>query len=149
MQFRRDAHHEFAAKAFAGKRFWRGLAVCFHVLDCIRNNLAGSEVPTDAVCFQAQQAAEKAVKAWLQAQDDPFPKTQDIEELVEQAAKSDPGFQPLTKPAAVLTPYVSAFRYPGGADDPMPSREEFDEALKHASVIYDFVLNLLPAEARP
>ena len=31
----------------------------------------------------------------------------------------------------------------------MPSREEFDAALQHAQAIYDFVLNLLPAEARP
>jgi len=30
-----------------------------------------------------------------------------------------------------------------------PSREEFDEALQHAQAIYDFVLSLLPAEARP
>jgi predicted RNase H-like HicB family nuclease len=29
------------------------------------------------------------------------------------------------------------------------SREEFDEAMQHAQTIYDFVLNLLPAEARP
>jgi hypothetical protein len=44
---------------------------------------------------------------------------------------------------------VSAFRYPGLTDDPMPSREEFDAALQHAQTIYDFVLNLLPAEAQP
>ena len=31
----------------------------------------------------------------------------------------------------------------------MPTHEEFDEALNHAQAIYDFVLNLLPAEARP
>jgi hypothetical protein len=31
----------------------------------------------------------------------------------------------------------------------MPEREEFDEALRHAQAIYDFVLKLLPAEARP
>jgi hypothetical protein len=36
-----------------------------------------------------------------------------------------------------------------GSYKPMPSREEFDEALQHAQAIYDFVLNLLPAEARP
>ena len=85
----------------------------------------------------------------LQSKDDPFPKTHDIEDLVEQAAKLNPGFQQLAQPAAVLTPYVSAFRYPGGADEPMPTREEFDEALQHAQAIYDFVLNLLPAEERP
>jgi len=31
----------------------------------------------------------------------------------------------------------------------MPSREEFDAALQYAQTIYDFVLILLPAEARP
>ena len=33
--------------------------------------------------------------------------------------------------------------------EPMPGREEFDEALQHAQAIYDFVVKLLPAEARP
>ena len=59
------------------------------------------------------------------------------------------GFEAFEKPAEILTPYVFGFRYPGGADELMPSREEFDEALQHAQVIYDFVLNLLPTEARP
>ncbi len=31
----------------------------------------------------------------------------------------------------------------------MPSRKEFDAALQHAESIYDFVLDLLPAQARP
>ncbi len=31
----------------------------------------------------------------------------------------------------------------------MPTREEFDEALTHAQTIYDFVLTLVPPEARP
>ena len=51
--------------------------------------------------------------------------------------------------AEILTPYVSAFRYPGLTDDPMPSREEFDAALQQAQAIYDFVLNLVPTAARP
>jgi hypothetical protein len=49
----------------------------------------------------------------------------------------------------VLTPYVSAFRYPGGFDEAMPTREEFDEALQYAQAIYDFVIDQFPAEARP
>ncbi len=55
----------------------------------------------------------------------------------------------LTMPLKFSPPYVSAFRYPGLTDDPMPAGEEFDEALQHAPAIYDFVLKLLPAEARP
>ena len=112
--------------------------------------LAALEEPLlDTAIYHCQQAAEKSVKAWLQSKDDPFPKTHDLEVLVEQAAGINPDFGRFAKAASVLTPYVSAFRYPGGADEPMPSREEFDEALQHAQAIYDFVLNLLPAEARP
>ena len=103
----------------------------------------------DTAIYHCQQAAEKSLKAWLQSNDDPFPRTHDIEDLVEQASGINPDFGEFAGAAAVLTPYVSAFRYPGGFDEPMPTREEFDEALQHAQAIYDFVLNLLPADARP
>ena len=61
----------------------------------------------------------------------------------------DENFKQFVNAAAVLTPYVSAFRYPGGSDEPMPSREEFDEALQHAQTISDFVLGLVPPAAKP
>ena len=51
--------------------------------------------------------------------------------------------------AAALTPYAWEFRYPGDLAETYPAREEFDEALQHAQTIYDFVLNLIPTEARP
>ena len=113
--------------------------------------LATPEDPLlDPAIYHCQQAAEKSVKAWLQANDDPFPKTHDIEELVEQASDINPDFGKLSKAASALTPYVSAFRYAGGgSDEPMPSREEFDAALKNAQTIFDFIVNLLPKEARP
>ena len=112
--------------------------------------LATLEEPLlDTAIYHCQQTAEKSVKAWLQSKDDPFPKTHDIEDLVEQASGINPDFGKFAKAASVLTPYVSAFRYPGGFDEPMPSREEFDEALQHAQAIYDFVLRVLPADARP
>ncbi len=49
----------------------------------------------------------------------------------------------------MLTPYATAFRYPGGSYEPMPTREDFDEALEHADVIHDFVVTALPADAQP
>ena len=61
----------------------------------------------------------------------------------------NPDFRHFQEAAGILTPYVSTFRYPGGAEEPMPTREEFDEALQHAQAIQDFVLSLLPPEARP
>lgn len=103
----------------------------------------------DTAIYHCQQAAEKSIKAWLQARDEVIPKTHDIEDLVELAATSDADFAKFGKIGAVLTPYASAFRYPGGFEEPMPSQAEFDEALKNAQTIHDFVLNLLPKEARP
>ena len=112
--------------------------------------LASLEEPLlDTAIYHCQQTAEKCVKAWLQSKDDPFPKTHDIEDLVEQASGINPDFREFAQAASVLTPYVSAFRYPGGFEEPMPTREEFDDALQHAQAIYDFVLSLLPTDARP
>lgn len=97
----------------------------------------------------AEQARLELVRDWLQMQDDPFPKTHDLEQLVGQAALMQPEFSQLLPAAAVLTPYASAFRYPGGAFGPMPSREEFEEALRHAVSIYEFVVARVPREAWP
>ena len=110
---------------------------------------AAEDAPLDVAIYHCQQAGEKAVKAYLQSRDEPFAKTHNLRALVIQAATLEKGFDALEKPADILTPYVSAFRYPGGADEPMPTREEFDEGLKHAQTIYDFVLKQLPPDARP
>ena len=95
--------------------------------------LAGAEnAPLDVAIYHCQQAGEKAVKAYLQWRDEPFAKTHNLRALVIQAAALQRAFNALEEPAEILTPYVSAFRHPGGSYEPMPSREEFDEALRHA-----------------
>ena len=58
-------------------------------------------------------------------------------------------FNQFEKAAAIVTPNISAFHHPGGSDMPMPAREEFDEALRHAQDSYDSVLNCLLEEAGP
>ena len=100
----------------------------------------------DTAIYHCQQAAEKSIKAWLQGQDEPFTKTHDVGDLVKLAAEAHPDFAQLDKAATVLTPYASAFRYPGGAYEPMPTRVEFDEALEYAQQIYSFVMDLLQEE---
>ena len=70
--------------------------------------LASLEEPLlETAIYHCQQTAEKCVKAWLQSRDDPFPKSHDIEDLVEQASHINPEFGKLLKAASVLTPYVS------------------------------------------
>lgn len=50
-----------------------------HDLQAARTLAAGKEPLLDTAIYHCQQAAEKAVKGWLQSQDNPFPKTHDIE----------------------------------------------------------------------
>jgi HEPN domain-containing protein len=120
-----------------------------HDLRSARALAALADPLLDTAIYHCQQAAEKSVKAWLQANDVVIPKTHDIEALIELAAASNPELAKHSKIAESLTPYVSAFRYPGGFEERMPSREEFGTALKNAPTIFDFVINLLPKEARP
>lgn len=70
--------------------------------------------PFDAVCFHAQQACEKALKAALAWADQPIPRTHNLEELQAVCAAS------LGEPAAArlrsldlsqLTPYAVETRY--------------------------------------
>ena len=51
-------------------------------LQNIRNNLAAKEVPTDTICFHAQQAIEKVLKAVLVAQGRNVSKTHDLVSLL-------------------------------------------------------------------
>jgi hypothetical protein len=46
-----------------------------------------------------------------------------------------------------LTPYVAAFRYPGEVLE--PSKEEFENAVKAANNIFNFVISILPSEVHP
>jgi len=99
---------------------------------------AAEDAPLDVAIYHCQQAGEKAVKAYLQWRDEPLAKTHNLRALVIQAGTLEKAFEAFEKPAEILTPYVSAFRYPGGADEPMPTREEFDEALQHAQAHAQF-----------
>ncbi len=79
----------------------------------------------------------------------PIPKTHDLLALVKRASESHPDFTRLDPAAAMPPPDATAFRSPGGSYEPMPTREEFDEALDHADAIHDFVVTALPADAPP
>jgi HEPN domain-containing protein len=125
------------------------LTKSLHDLQTARIIAAAASGPLDTAIYHCQQAAEKSIKGWLAASGITFEKTHDVRRLVEQAASALPEFSRLNGAAEILTPYVSAFRYPGLTEDAMPSREEFDVAIQHAQTIYDFVLKLLPKEAKP
>ena len=67
----------------------------------------------ETVAFHAQQAAEKSLKALLVVRQVEFPKTHDIERLVELVALGDAALAETLADAAELTPFGVEYRYPG------------------------------------
>lgn len=118
-------------------------------LETARRAAAGEPLFYDVAVYHCQQAAEKAVKAFLVHHGKPYEKTHDIEVLVDLAGEIDSNFSKLADAADALTPYATRFRYPNATFAVEPQPTEYDEALKFAQTIYDFVFNLLPADARP
>lgn len=97
--------------------------------------------------FHAQQAAEKALKAFLTWHDEPFRKTHNLTELGGSCVRLDPTLEPTVRPASRLTEYAWKFRYPGEAQNPLA--EEARGALAAARAVHEAVLARLPEEVRP
>ena len=118
-------------------------------LETARRAVAGQPPFYDVAVYHCQQAAEKAVKAFLVRHGQLYERTHDIEVLVDIAGEIEPGFRQWADAADALTPYATRFRYPNAtfAVDPLPV--EYEEALQQAQGIYDFVRDLLPQDARP
>lgn len=89
------------------------IAKAGNALLCVRNNLASAEVPTDAVCFHSQQAAEKAVKALIAARRLVPQRTHDLTTLLNDAHAAGWPVDPLREPCEVVNPHSVAARYPG------------------------------------
>ncbi|MCS7338475.1 MAG: HEPN domain-containing protein [Verrucomicrobiae bacterium] len=105
--------------------------------------------PFDTAIYHCQQAAEKALKAFLVSHGKTPERTHDVRKLAVEASAFEPRFNDYVEIAAALTPYASEFRYPDDLAETTPTQEEFDEALKHAQIIFSLVLTLLPKEAQP
>ena len=79
---------------------------------CIENNLAAERVPWDAVCFHAQQAAEKLLKAFLVHRGRLPNKTHDLVALLTECTELDPDLVVLEADCKQLTVHAVAPRYP-------------------------------------
>lgn len=118
-------------------------------LETARRSATGHPPFYDVAVYHCQQAAEKAVKAFLVHHERPYERTHDIEVLVDLACEVDGSFSTLADAADALTPYATRLRYPNATFAVEPQPTEYDEALQHAQAIYDFVLKRLPNEAKP
>ena len=69
------------------------------------------EIALDTACFHAQQAAEKAVKAYLTAMGIEYPFVHNLVQLTTLCMQRDPAFEKLLADAAALTPFAVELRY--------------------------------------
>ncbi len=106
-------------------------------LEAARQLLGGSPPFPDIAVYHAQQAAEKALKAYLTACGATFRRTHDLVELLGQCQGLDGRFGQLAAAAQMLTPYASRFRYPGGPLTPPVA--EAKQAIVLAATIVTFV----------
>jgi len=99
----------------------------------------------ETLCFHAQQAVEKAIKAVLIAYQIPAPKVHSIEFLISHlpAALSQPTI--LTE-AVILTDYAVVYRYPGDADP--VTEDEYRQALRIADETVQWAESVLVEATR-
>ena len=101
----------------------------------------------DAAIYHTQQAAEKALKAFLVFKQEPIIRTHDLEDLLWVCMKHDISFNYLFKFAAELNPLITEYRYPSDDfDEPQtPLPDELLSAIHAAQEIFNFVIELINA----
>jgi len=108
-------------------------------LNRARSNLAIARQPKteeiywDDLCFETQQAAEKALKAVLLAKKIKFRFVHDLAELLTVLENNGVAVNDVVKEAAILTDYSVEARYPGPFE-PI-TEEEFRESLRIAEAV--------------
>jgi HEPN domain-containing protein len=111
------------------------------------HDLTAAPLLARGAVFHCQQAAEKALKAFLSAHERPFPRTHDLDELGRVVVALDSTLATVVDRAKDLTPYAWRFRYPGA---PLaPTEDETREALALAREVYSAILARLPEEVWP
>lgn len=100
---------------------------------------ATSPLPKDGLystlCFHAQQAAEKSIKAVLVFQGIEFPKVHSLTRLIDLLPSDIIRTADLLE-SARLTVYATAFRYPGEEDEPDVSGDKYQEAVRLAKLVF-------------
>lgn len=110
-----------------------------HDLQNIRNNLAAESVPTDTVCFHAQQAIEKLLKGLLVANGRNVSKTHDLVKLLTDVADIIPELLPFEEQLEDISEYGVGVRYPDDFYEPTldEAHRAFELALKIKAIVLD------------
>jgi HEPN domain-containing protein len=111
------------------------LAKAEHDLVAARATLSTSQA-MDMVCFHAQQATEKSLKALLALHDVEYPWRHDLGELLDLVKPFAPEMAALDDRVIQLSPFAVEARY----DDTLaPSLNEAVDALQTATEVYDLI----------
>lgn len=97
----------------------------------------------EGLCFHAQQAAEKAIKALLISRNIPFPRTHSIGTLVDLASETA-SVPKQVEEASVLTDYAVMTRYP--TDTEAVEMDEYKQAVDLARTVLDWVRLVLESD---
>jgi len=110
-----------------------------------KHNLKGGFYPQ--ACFAAQQAAEKALKAYLLEKTGRFDKVHLLPKLLRDCQKEDKIFKDLTEACDILADYYLDTRYPDMLDfSSFDDTQHAQEAIKLANKIIEFVKDRLGRE---
>ena len=93
------------------------------------------------LCFDAQQAVEKSLKAILVKLNQSFPKTHSIGILLKLIEEAGVEIPENINQAKLLTAYAVDTRYPG--DYEPVNKEEYKEALKIAEDVFKWLDNII------
>ncbi len=102
----------------------------------IARRAKGRRIFLEDLCFEAQQAAEKALKALLICLSGDYPKVHAFTLLLEQLAQYVPVPEPIRE-VVELSDYAVQIRYPG--DYHPVSKEEYERALELADRVLRWV----------
>ena len=112
-------------------------------LERARGGKIKEEILYEDLCFDCQQAAEKAIKAFLISIDKEFPPTHSIARLLEIVSETQTEIPAAIYKAIALTDYAVKTRYPGEIE-PL-TKEDYEEALKIAETVYNWVCDIMKA----
>jgi HEPN domain-containing protein len=105
---------------------------------------ASDDVYPEDVCFEAQQAAEKAIKAVLLSRQVDFPRVHDIATLLTLVSECGIALPDEIAAATELTDYAVATRYPGLEGD--VSNEDCDDAIACAEAVLQWAERMIKGD---
>ena len=113
----------------------RDLSVAVHLAENMR------PVPTEAIAFHCQQAAEKYLKGALVILGEEPPYTHDLDELCRLAEKHRPSFTGISTMCTIITHFSVQPRYDRGIS---LSESDMQTVLAHTHTVKEFLLKEIP-----